>query len=57
MASSNSFDMAFRIKQELEKFLRNHVLLRWLNDNKSFFDVLTKASCTTEKDSRLAYKR
>lgn len=49
MAFADAFDMAYTLKFDLQKILGKELPLRMLTDNKSLFDVLTKATSTTEK--------
>lgn len=49
MALADGFDMAYMIKHDLEKMTKTRIPLHILTDSLSLFDVITKASSTTEK--------
>lgn len=49
MALADGFDVAYMIKHDLEKMTRSKLPLYILTDSLSLFDVITKASSTTEK--------
>lgn len=48
-AFANAFDEAFIIKHDLERVYKQRVPLTMLTDSKQLFDVITRASHTTEK--------
>lgn len=48
-AFANAFDEAFIIKYDLERLYKQPVPLTMLTDSKQLFDVITRASHTTEK--------
>lgn len=48
-AFADAFDKAFVIKYDLERIYRQHLPLVMLTDSKQMFDVITRASHTTEK--------
>lgn len=56
VALAGAFDMAVTLKFNLKKVLGTGLLLRMINDSKSLFDVLTKATFITEKSQRKIYK-
>lgn len=63
-AFADAFDAAFIIKHDLEFIYRQHLPLLMLTDSKQTFDVVTRASHTTERRlmidvaaAREAYKR
>ena len=63
-ALADAFDAAFIIKHDLERIYDQHLPLVMLKDSKQMFDVITRASHTTEKRlmidvaaAREAYKR
>ena len=49
MAFADEFDMKYTIKYDIQSILNKVILLRMLTDSLSLFDVLTKATVTTEK--------
>lgn len=48
-AFANAFDEAFIVKHDLERLYKQHVPMTMLTDSKQLFDVITRASHTTEK--------
>lgn len=48
-AFTDAFDAAYIIKHDLELIYRQHLPLIMLTDSKQMFDVVTRASHTTEK--------
>lgn len=49
MAFVDAFDMAYTIKHDLKSITKLNTPLSIMADNRSLFDVLTRARCTTEK--------
>ncbi len=48
-AFADAFDTAFILKHDLERIYHQHLPLVMLTDSKQMFDVITRASHTTEK--------
>ncbi len=48
-AFADAFDFAFILKHDLETLLSQIIPIQMLNDNKSLFDIIVKASRTTER--------
>jgi len=48
-AFADAFDAAFILTHDLERIYRQHLPLVMLTDSKQIFDVITRASHTTEK--------
>lgn len=62
-AFTTAFDFAYILKHDLERVLRQPIALKMFTDSKQLFDVITRASHTTEKrlmidiaSAREAYK-
>lgn len=49
MALADAFDMAYALKHDIQRMIKQNVPIRILTDNLSLFDVITKATTTAEK--------
>lgn len=50
MTFAEALDMAYIIKLDLQMMTKSYILFSMITDSLYLFDILTQASCATEKE-------